>query len=824
MNKIEHQLNSEWQLTSTQHPEISLKTTLPNDVHSILIENDLLFDPYIDCNENTAQWAAESEWLFKKILLIDEILFENDRLDWILSFVDTCLSIKVNHQLILNCQQFFSEHRVDILPYLNVGENEIELLFHPNAKEAQRRANDLPFPVPWAEGNNKIPHMNLLRKPQCHAGWDWGLCLLNMSIYAPMKLQYVKNHQLHRITTEQVWQPNGDCQLHIMMEYEVTRLTSENHASITIKLNHHVESICVPIDVLGQHNVIHKMAIVNPKRWWPAGYGEQTLYDLNVSMKNQNLRKKIGFRELTLDTKQDEIGSAMTFILNGYPIMAKGANWIPLDARPSLHTPNRYRQLLEDAKSANMNMIRVWGGGMYEHDIFYDLCDELGLLVWQDLMFACALYPSTPTFLEEVTAELEYQIPRLKDHPCLALWCGDNEVIGAINWYPESRQSREKYVVNYDRLNRHLSQSVQQLDPTRRFWASSPCNGELDFGDAWHDDTKGDMHFWDVWHSGKSFEAYRSVKPRFCSEFGYQSWPSFPTVKEYIQEKDWNITSPTFEHHQKNARGNSIIAEMFTRYFRFPMDFKSALYLSQIQQAIAIQTASEFWRIHKSHCRGILYWQLNDCWPVSSWSSIEYTGRWKPLHYHAKRFFAPQSVCFLQESDSPLSLYFINDQHTPVTVKAKILQLDWQGNLHHSWDIEQHSAPDSSAVIWQPQSPLSSEEMGTTFFHVMADINGHRIENTHYPKVFKQLDLPNPTLSWEIVSDHNDIWIELDCDVPSLFVHLEFEGTGRFSDSSFTLLPSTVTGQKRRINYQGDATLNALKMGLTIHHLRATYL
>ncbi|MFM5687239.1 glycoside hydrolase family 2 protein, partial [Aeromonas caviae] len=235
----------------------------------------------------------------------------------------------------------------------------------------------------------------------------------------------------------------------------------------------------------------------------------------------------------------------MTFIVNGLPIMAKGANWIPVDALPSRQTPARYRQLLGDAVAANMNMLRVWGGGMYEQDIFYELCDELGLLVWQDFMFSCALYPSTPDFIEDVVSEIAQQIDRLSDHPCLALWCGDNEVIGAINWYPESKTNRERYIVNYDRLNRKLAELVHTRDPSRTFWPSSPCNGDLDYGDAWHHDDKGDMHFWDVWHSGKSFDAYCKIKPRFCSEFGFQSWPSFPTVKTFSSEEEWNITSPT---------------------------------------------------------------------------------------------------------------------------------------------------------------------------------------------------------------------------------------------------------------------------------------
>lgn len=289
-------------------------------------------------------------------------------------------------------------------------------------------------------------------------------------------------------------------------------VASDTPATLTVSFDDQTHQIDVPATRTGTHQVQHTFTITDPKRWWPAGYGEQPLYPLTVSLNEQSITKQIGLRKLTLDTTVDDIGSAMTFMVNDCAITAKGANWIPLDALPARHTPERYRRLLEDAVAANMNMIRIWGGGMYEYDIFYELCDELGILIWQDLMFACALYPSTPDFLADVEKEVRDQVRRLADHPSLALWCGDNEVIGAINWYPESRANREKYVVNYDRLNRMLAQTVAQEDPTRSFWASSPCNGELDFGDAWHDDNCGDMHFWDVWHSGKSLDAYHSVK------------------------------------------------------------------------------------------------------------------------------------------------------------------------------------------------------------------------------------------------------------------------------------------------------------------------
>ena len=817
-------INDHWQLTSPQHKHISVPFSFPNDIHSILIKNDLLLDPYLGTNETEIQWVGESEWCASRRYYHDGHHDNVNQLDLCLRFVDTIVTLSINQQSILICDNMFRTYQVNILPYLNAGENLITMHFHRNDLEAKKRADNLPFPIPWAKGNNQIPHMNLLRKTQCHAGWDWGICLLAMGVYQPLVLTSISTTRLNRVTTQQIWNDNDHCKLIVCIHYDVIDSSNEPQL-INIDFTNEAATV-LPInqEVTGSHKCYHRINLHKPNLWWPAGYGDQPLYDLTVTLNTSKIHKRIGLRHLELENKKDDIGRSMLFKINNQTIMAKGANWIPMDARPSQQTPQRYRQLLEDAVTANMNMIRVWGGGMYEHDIFYDLCDELGILVWQDFMFACALYPSTPEFIADVTLEITDQVNRLIDHPSLVLWCGDNEVIGAVSWYPESKHQREKYLVNYDRLNRVLHDTVRTLDPSREFWASSPCNGELDFGDAWHDDKSGDMHFWDVWHSGRDFEAYESIKPRFCSEFGYQSWPSLPTVKAYIPEEDWNITSPSFEQHQKNKRGNSIMTEMFTRYFRFPNNFEQMLYLSQVQQAIAIKTASEYWRAHKSQCRGILYWQLNDCWPVSSWSSIEYTGRWKQLHYHAKRFFAPQLVTFVQESNDPLSLYFVNDHHHPMIVNAKISQYDWQGHELACWNVTHEATSDSSDIIWQcPEELQTNIATSSTFFYAKIEIPHSTIENIHFPCRFKAIPLQQPNIIHQVHQDNEKIWIELDCDYPALFVHLEYEGIGRFDDSSFTLLPSSITGEKRRIHYIGDASIADLQEKLVIYHLRGTY-
>ncbi|MGR5133407.1 glycosyl hydrolase 2 galactose-binding domain-containing protein [Vibrio alfacsensis] len=770
------QLNGQWQLTSPQRPDIDIPMILPGDNVSALLQAEHIPNPYFADNESKVRWIEECDWHIERQFDVSESTLSAKQVWMTLTRVDTLATLFINSKQVLTCSNMFAQQRVDIKPYLTQGANTIRVEFARVDLEGQKRAKTLPFPIPSAMGNNQIPHMNLIRKTQCHSGWDWGICLMVSGIYDPIQIDVVNELWLKGLSTEQNWQADGSVIVDVLVEVETE---SQSH-EIFVDL----DGVTQTIHTEGSGHYHCQFHIQAPQRWWPAGYGEAHLYLMAVRCGEQQLSRKIGLRQLALNNQVDEHGSAMEFVVNGTPINAKGANWIPVDAMPGRESESRYRQLLQSAVDANMNMIRVWGGGQYESEAFYNLCDELGLLVWQDMMFACSLYPSNDEFLKDVEQELRFQIPRLKEHPSIALWCGDNEVIGAIGWYDESKHNKVKYTVNYDRLNRMIEQVIGGQDNTRRFWPSSPCNGELDFGDAWHDDSKGDMHFWDVWHSGKSFNAYLNINPRFCSEFGFQSWPSFAETKQFVPEQDWNVTSPTFEQHQKNPRGNSIITEMFTRYFRFPSGFEQMLYLSQVQQAMAIKTACDHWRAISPVCRGMLYWQLNDNWPVSSWSSLEYSGRWKQLHYHAKRFFAPQYLVF-SEHTGVLSLHLLNDAKVAVSVDAKLQWVSWQGELKQSWQLEKTLSPDSNTIVWQLDEDVDAQELKSGFFYVEAQVGEKRISNTWFSThELKTLSMEKAHIEVSIEGSQ----ITLMADKPAFFVHLECDADGQFNDSSFTLL------------------------------------
>ena len=786
-----------------------LSVTVPFDTVSALHDAGKIVDPYWGRNEYGLRWICEREWLASTVFSLTDVSQE-----LVLTGLDGVVDVSVNGTHVLSADNNFRTWRADISKVAKIGENELVLTFNSVVAEGKARQDAQRYTIPYSF-NCPIPNGNMLRKPACDFGWDWNIALAPSGIIGAVTLVPISSPRISHILIDQMFDETG-----------AVTITTNAHVQNapdghTVEMRFGGRSV-TPQIIAGV--ATGEFVVENPELWWPAGQGMQPLYDLEVRLDEDIQYRRIGLRQMELITEKDAAGIGFKFRVNGRDVFAKGANWIPADALAGKIERAEVEKLLQSAVDANMNMIRVWGGGQYEPTWFYALCDEMGLMVWQDFMFSCHLYPCDDAFLQNVAEEVRENVQRLHHHASLAVWCGDNELVGALTWYKESLENRDTYLVMYDRLNSAIERALFDTQPNAIWWPSSPSAGPLDFGDAWHDDNRGDMHFWDVWHSGKSFDAYHSVKPRFCSEFGYQSWPSLPTIKTFADSEDWNVTSPTFEQHQKNGRGNSIMTEMFTRYFRFPVGFANMLYLSQVQQAIAIKTATEFWRAHKQHCRGILYWQLNDCWPVSSWSSIEYTGRWKQLHHHAKRFFAPVMATFIQQPQQPLTLHVVNDHHQPMPISGTVIKADWQGNVLATWQLDTQLATDSSDIVWQTEDILTATETKQVFYHVsLTCADGSVTENTHYPCLFKHAQLQNPIINTEWHQDNDTIWLELDTDCPALFVEPQLECQGRFSDSSFTLLPSHITGTKHRLYYIGDCDLNTLKQNLTLYHLRGTY-
>jgi beta-mannosidase len=790
-------------------------------VHTALLDAKLIPDPYFGANEQAVMWVHNTPWTVER-----RFTATRDQIDGYLTLtlegVDTIATILLNGEEIARTQNQFIRYDIDVTGKVKAGANTLKIEFAVTKDVAKARADAHPFPIPFTYNylSNGLPgvHMNFVRKTACHAGWDWGICLMPTGVYGRMA---IRKSRLARQESVQVEQAHGKSSVELSITTRVFAF-----AEGSVELTHEIAGQKLADKVVvrpGENVFVHNVTVKNPKLWWPNGQGEQHLYELWTTLDGEQTRRKIGLRKLAWIVEKDEIDHSFKVRINGRDITAMGANWIPADAIPSRITPEVVRDLLESAQAVNMNMIRVWGGGQYEPDYFYELCDELGLMVWQDFMFACMSYPSDRAFLDDVRTEITQQVRRLSHHACVAIWCGDNEVIGSLHWYPETKADPSRYIANYDRLNSMLGNIVEDEDPSRRFWPSSPSLGYLDFSDGWHKDTRGDTHYWSVWHEAKDFSAYRDVRPRFASEFGFQSFTSMNVIETFTNPEDRNPSSPVMENHQRNTGGNARILETMTRYFRFPSNFDQMVFLSQIQQGLAIKTAIEFWRSTKPRCMGTLFWQINDTYPVASWASLDYGGQWKLLHYMAKRFFLPVNVVAVPDKASgALILKGINDTATRAEVSLEVQAVDVGGATRIVFTGKGSVSSDKASEL--ARIALDDLKPSEFLFFSWRDKAGRLLgENDYFPRPYKAYDMPQAkvTSRWES-SDAGPVLV-LKADKPAVFVTATTDVPGYFSDNAVTLLP----GREARLTFTprhgAKASQKALAAGLKVRHLRETY-
>lgn len=781
-------LSGIWSLSAEgQRPDLTI--ALPGDIYSALQAEGVIPDPYFGKNETAVQWVAERQWTVgRSFSLADFDIGGHWYLD--LDFVDTVATVRINGVVVLEADNCFRRYRPDVSGTLKAGENVIEVTLHSPISEGKKVYDAQPFEVPWIAANSPIPYGNMLRKPACHFGWDWNIALAPSGLYGTIALRKLDPARIEHVTTRQIHQPNGSVDL----EVAVTLFAVEPEI-VPLELDFGGEKASLNAHIgIGETIVRHSFSVSKPKLWWPAGSGEQHLYALVVGIPGDTVTRQIGLRKIEHLTDKDEAGNRFAFRINGREVFCKGANWIPADALFSRTSPEKTEALLQSAVDANMNIIRIWGGGFYEHDWFYDICDRLGLLIWQDFMFACNLYPSTPDFLANVEKEIDYQVKRLQHHASIALWCGDNELVGALTWFDVSKKDRDRYLVSYDRLNRTIEVAMRKADPEAIWWPSSPSCGYLNFGDAWHADGAGDMHFWSVWHENKSFDHYRTVKPRFCSEFGFQSYTSNLLISKFADRKDVNIASPVMEVHQKNAGGNERIAGTMFRYFRFPKDFSNFVYLSQIQQGLAIKTAVEYWRSLKPHCMGTIIWQLNDTWPVASWASLDYGGNWKAMHYQARRFFAPVALFAIPSpSGDVLDMVMINDIEDNIEIGAAFYTVSLDGKASPLQSAKATCRPDKAMTL--ASLPLQAIPENHLLFWDVHTSSGAGSRGHHVVNTYKALDLEQSGLSHTVVAIDGRYEITLASAGLSLFIMIEADCEGRFSDNAFDML----AGESRTI-------------------------
>lgn len=854
-------LSGSWNLTALSDSELpeslsskndnplfaGLSQAIPGDVHTTLLENSIIPDPYWKKNELDVQWVGRTDWCMERTVIVPESFLKGEQFIS-LDGADTFVRVFVNGKEAGFCDNFFRTWRFPVTGLLHEGENSIRLVFESSEKHAVARAASLPYTYPCSVYDVSSPNRNLVRKPQCHAGWDWGICLMVSGIYNSIQLEQTATGFVDYIRTN--LKRNGD-------EWTVrttTTFTAVRNGTVTFTASlapaakadgsrcstHMPEAATTTVAVTkGENTIEQAFTVKNPELWWPAWSSpateaaiasgkpsetgtalpsENQLYALTVSGGGSSKTVNIAFRELEVEAKEDAYGKSFIIKVNGRSIFMKGSNWIPCDAIPSRQTKAHYESLLSSLVKAHGNCVRVWGGGFYETDFFYDYCDRHGILVWQDCMFGCSTYPADDDFLASVRLEIRHQVRRLEHHASIALWCGNNEDLGALTWYEESVKNRDRYVIDYDRLNEQtVGDEIKKNDPERCWWPSSPSAGPNDFSDNWHADGRGDMHYWSVWHEKKPFEAYYSITPRFVSEFGYQSLPDFGEVASFTDPSQYNITSPDMEFHQRSPGGNSIIFENFARYFRVPGTFQHTLYLSQVQQALAIQTAVTYWHSLKPVCWGSIIWQLNNLWPVASWSSLEYSGKWKLLHYNMRHFYAPVSTALFKKDDT-VYCYAVNDTAVTVPAKLTVSYYNFDGaKIADDSTLEADLAPNSSTKEFElpcfvlPGVPESFFMQAVLEYGSNSGNRSARSESTLFITQPKKCELRKAGITYSITETADGFDISLTSAAPAFYVALDAgKIPGIFSDNFMTLL----NGEKKTVHFTWEKTEDWTKAGL----------
>ena len=632
-------LNGSWEFRAAEDGGW-LPAQVPGTVYTDLLRAGAMEDPFWRDNERAAFDLMEKSWEYRRTFSVsgedlsaDEILLRCEGLD-------TLAHLWVNGKKLADADNMHRTWEWSVLSLLRPGENEIRVCFDSPLRYVAEEHKKRPC---W-ESTDATPGFAHLRKVHCQFGWDWGPRLPDAGIWRDIGLQVISGGRLPDVM--------------ILQEHEAGKVRLKIAPELELKGS--VQSVETDIRVIAPNGTEFRadpagtVVIENPELWWPVGFGAQPLYTVRVDLivngqPADRWERKIGLRTAWVSREKREDGEEFCHVINGVRIFAMGADYIPEDNLFGRLNPERTRRLLEDARLAHFNTIRVWGGGYYPPDWFYDDCDELGILVWQDFMFACAYYDLTDSFEQSIIAEARDNIRRLRHHPSLALFCGNNEM-EQFHYFPilaEFRDGRKdrtlarpSHHADYIKMFEYiLPKLVRELAPQTFYWPSSPSSGgSLDDPQA---PDRGDVHYWDVWHGEKPFTDYRNHRFRYVSEFGFQSFPSLPTVESFTLPEDRNIFSRIMERHQRNKSANGKILNYISQTYLYPKDFDSLLYCSQLLQADAIRCGVEHWRRDREFCKGTIIWQLNDCWPVASWASIDYFGRWKALHYAAKRFFSP---------------------------------------------------------------------------------------------------------------------------------------------------------------------------------------
>jgi beta-mannosidase len=796
-----------------------LPATVPGDVHLDLLANKKIPDPFFGANESKLQWIENESWEYRLNFAVTPDMLARSNVDLVFDGLDAAAQVYVNGAQVLDANNMFRVWRVPAKSHLHAGRNLLRVVFPSPIKAAAAAAASDAFRL-----KSKTEDKTYIRKAAYEYGWDWGPRFVTSGIWRPVRLEAWDKARIADFHIRQ--RDVSKAVAHLDAEVEV-EAASAGSVKVNVQYSDNGKPVTLTRSVsvhAGSNAIDLPVEILKPKLWYPAGYGDQPLYEFTAQLgtsagTSEERKAKAGLRTIELRRELDKWGRSFELVVNGIPIFAKGADVIPFDSFPNRVTTANYRRILESARDANMNMIRHWGGGYYETDEFYAICDELGIMVWQDFQFGNDWQPGTYAFKLSIEAEAEDQVRRLRNHPSIVVWCGNNETEEAMNWPPRpSLPADVRYYMWQDYLTEFsgiLPRVVARLDAETPYWPSSPSADYEAVSPVFH---SGDDHIWDVWHGRMPFSTYERHHARFVTEYGFQSFPEMRTIEAFTQPEDrTGILTPVMLAHQKNNEGNAIIHDYLLRDYPEPKDFASFLYASQVLQAEGIKIGAEHFRRSRPATMGSIFWQLNDCWPVASWSSIDYYGRWKALQYYARRFYAPILVSPHVE-DGSVKFFVVSDKTEAkrATLHARLMDFDGKVLLEESHTVDVDPLASKVYLDWPLKKMTDAGAADTSRVFVVADLSGGGAEisrNLIYLAPVKEVHLKPAALKVETTGGNGSYKIRITSPVLARSVYISFGNLEvAVSDNYFDLLP----GETVEIAAKSGATLEALKAQLKV--------
>ncbi len=801
-------LDSGWQFKQADTNNW-MKARVPGTVHEDLLTNGKIEEPFYRLNEHKQQWIDKKDWEYRKEFKVSDELLQSDHLELCFEGLDTYADVYLNDSLVLQADNMFRSWKAEVKNLIKVGKNELRIYFHSPINKGLKLLEENGYALPAVNDQSENGELGdkkvspFIRKAPFHFGWDWGPRLVTSGIWRPAYLLGWSETKINDVFVDQKEITEDYAKLDF-----VTTIQSDKQQTVNIQVTNKATGDTLLIATNRQINPgVNKLELftgfAKPYLWWPNGLGTPYMYTFQVDVLNNSkvlasTRVKTGLRNIRVVRKPDEKGESFYFEVNGVPVFAKGANYIPNDILLTRVTDEKYLHILKSAAACNMNMLRVWGGGIYENDRFYELCDSLGLMLWHDFMFACSMYPGNDNFLENVRQEAIQNVQRLRNHPSIALWCGNNEIEAAWgqgndNWgwgwkQRYNPEQRAEIWHAYDTLFYSiLPKVVKSDDPEVFYWPSSPAAGFKKL--AGYESTSGDVHYWGVWHGKEKFERFNEIIPRFMSEYGFQSFPDFNSVKKYTIPEDWNIESEVMASHQRSGIGNLRIKEYMGWDYHIPEDFAKFLYVGQVLQAEGIEMGIEAHRRNKPYCMGTLYWQLNDCWPVASWSSMDYYGKWKALQYFAKKAYKPYLLSVLNDSTN-INVWLVSDELDPDDATVAVTLMDFDGKVLYDNKLDVLTPANTSENIFSiPVKQLlgKANSKGVVLHLSLSDIRKQELAYTDFyfekPKDL-ELERAKPIINY-IKGKHYQITTQHL--LKNLYLYTDDDAV--FSDNYFDVLP-----------------------------------